>query len=76
MKTINLFLASSAELAPERNVLSYLAVLLDDVFARRGLRLRIQKWEHMDASLNKERKQTEYNLHLHGIRDCIRPFME
>ena len=65
MKTINLFLASSSELAPECNVLSYLAVLLDDVFARRGLLLRIQKWEHMDASLNKARKQTEYNYHIH-----------
>ena len=65
MKTINIFLASSSELAQERNILSYLAVLLDDVFARRGFRLHIQKWEHMDASLNKERKQTEYNYHLH-----------
>ena len=64
MNTLDIFLASSNELAPERNYLSYIAVLIDDALCRRGIQLRIQKWEHFDAAMNEERKQTEYNHHL------------
>lgn len=64
MNTIDIFLASSNELASERNFLSYLAVLIDEALCRRGIQLRIQKWEHFDAAMNEVRKQTEYNAHL------------
>lgn len=61
MKTILIFLASSEELEYERMVLGNLIRRLDDVYEKRGIRLKLFEWEDYDAAFNGARKQDEYN---------------
>ena len=60
MKEIRIFVASSKELLPERNHLAYLALAMEDEFERRGLRIRLAKWEYVDSSMTKERTEDRY----------------
>ena len=61
MKTIRIFLASSEELENDRNAFGNLIRRLDDIYEKRGIRIKLFKWEDYDAAYNDRRKQDEYN---------------
>ena len=61
MKTISIFLASSEELDYYRMAFGNLVRRLDDIYERRGVRIKLFEWEDYDAAYNNCRKQTEYN---------------
>lgn len=61
MKTIKIFLASSEELDYDRNVFGNLVRRLDDLYEKRGIRIKLFEWEDYDAAYNDRRKQDEYN---------------
>ena len=60
MKEVRIFIASSKELVRERNYLAYLTIALSDDFERRGLRVRLSKWEYVDPTMTKERTEDRY----------------
>ena len=60
MKDIRIFVASSKELLPERNALSYFVLAHEDEFAKRGLRVRLSKWEYVDPTMTQERTEDRY----------------
>lgn len=64
MKTIKIFLASSEELSSERYAFGNLVRRLDDIYEKRGIRIKIFEWEDYDAAYNGKRKQDEYNEQL------------
>ena len=61
MKTIKIFLASSEELADDRNAFGNLVRRLDKIYEKRGIRVELFEWEDYDAAYNDRRKQDEYN---------------
>ena len=61
MKTIKVFLASSEELDYDRVVFGNLIRRLDDLYEKRGIRIKLFEWEDYDAAYNDQRKQEEYN---------------
>ena len=61
MKTIMIFLASSEELKYDRDAFGNLVRRLDDIYEKRGIRLKLCPWEDFDAAYNDRRKQDEYN---------------
>lgn len=61
MKTIKIFLASSEELADDRNAFGNLVRRLDKIYEKRGIRVELFEWEDYDAAYNNRRKQDEYN---------------
>lgn len=61
MRTIKIFLASSEEMDYDRMVFGNLVRRLDDVYEKRGVRLKLFEWEDYDAAFNDRRKQDEYN---------------
>ena len=61
MKTIRIFLASSEEMDYDRMVFGNLVRRLDDVYEKRGIRLKLFEWEDYDSAFNDRRKQDEYN---------------
>lgn len=61
MKTIKVFLASSEELADERQKFGNLIRRLDDIYIKRGIHVQLLVWEDMDPCYNNVRKQDEYN---------------
>ncbi len=61
MKTIKIFLASSEELADDRNAFGDLIYRLDKIYEKRGIRIDLVKYEYLDAAWNNQRKQDEYN---------------
>lgn len=61
MKTIKIFLASSEELANDRNAFGNLVRRLDRIYENRGIRIDLFPWEDHDAAYNNRRKQDEYN---------------
>lgn len=61
MKTIKIFLASSEELDYDRNVFGNLIRRLDDLYEKRGIRIKLFEWEDYDSAYNDQRKQKEYN---------------
>ena len=61
MKLIKIFLASSEEMDYDRMVFGNLLRRLDDVYEKRGVRLKLFEWEDYDAAFNDRRKQDEYN---------------
>lgn len=67
MKTIDLFMASSAELKLERLELVDLLQDLSEETEERGIRLKPVLWEFMDSSMRAERKEDEY---LERLRQC------
>ena len=67
MKDIRIFVASSKELVAERNQLSYLVLALEDEFEKRGLRVRLSKWEYVDPTMTEARTEDRY---LEEMLDC------
>ena len=61
MKTIKIFLASSEELEEDRNAFGNLIRRLDEIYEKRGIRIKLFQWEDHDAAYNNRRKQDEYN---------------
>lgn len=61
MKSIKIFLASSEELDNDRMAFGNLVRRLDNLYERRGIRIKLFEWEDYDASYNNRRKQDEYN---------------
>ena len=64
MKTIKIFLASSEELDYDRMAFGNLVRRLDDIYEKRGIRIKLFEWEDYDAAYNDRRKQDEYNDHV------------
>ena len=64
MKTIKIFLASSEELDYDRMAFGNLVRRLDDMYEKRGIRIKLFEWEDYDAAFNDRRKQDEYNDHV------------
>ena len=60
-RTIQVFLASSEELKNDRNTFGNLVRRLDDIYKKRGIRIKLFEWEDYDAAYNNRRKQDEYN---------------
>lgn len=61
MKTIKIFLASSEELDYDRMAFGNLVRRLDDMYEKRGIRIKLFEWEDCDSAYNDKRKQDEYN---------------
>ena len=61
MKTIKIFLASSEELDNDRMAFGNLVRRLDDMYEKRGIRIKLFEWEDYDSAYNNRRKQDEYN---------------
>jgi len=64
MKRIKVFLASSNELEFERIAFGNLVRRLDDIYEKRGIRVKLFEWEDFDAAYNCRPKQGEYNEHI------------
>lgn len=60
-KIIKVFLASSEELENDRNAFGNFVRRLDDIYEKRGTRIKLFEWEDYDAAYNDKRKQDEYN---------------
>ena len=60
-KTYNIFLASSNELKDDRLAFGDFIRNLDNIYEKRGIRIKLFKWEDFDAAYNDCRKQGEYN---------------
>ena len=60
MKDIRIFIASSKELEKERNYLAFLVLAHEDEFAKRGLRVRLAKWEYLDPKMTGTRTENRY----------------
>lgn len=71
MKTIKVFVASSVELSDERKEIIVLFDHLNDIFEKRGFRLKYSGWEKLDASMGRERKQQEYNNEIKTCDICL-----
>lgn len=71
MKTIKLFIASSAELKPERMELVDLMQDINDNLEGRNIKLKPVLWEYMDSSMRAERKEDEYLVKLRECEICI-----
>ena len=61
MKEIKVFLASSEEMKYDRLAFSDLIRKLDNIYEKRGIRIKLFQWEDFDAAYNDKRKQDEYN---------------
>lgn len=64
MKEIKVFLASSEELKYDRLAFSDLIRKLDNIYEKRGIRIRLFQWEDLDSAYNDKRKQDEYNEYI------------
>lgn len=64
MKEIKVFLASSEELKHDRLAFSDLIRKLDNIYEKRGIRIKLFQWEDFDAAYNDKRKQDEYNEYI------------
>ncbi len=60
LKEIKIFIASSKELADDRESLVALMASLNNYYSRKGIYIRVYIWEDEDSKLN-GRKQDEYN---------------
>lgn len=71
MKTIKLFVASSAELKCERMELVDLMQDMNDELEGRNIKIKPELWEFMDSSMRAERKEDEYLVKLRECEICI-----
>ena len=67
LKDIRIFVASSKELVAERNALAFLVLAMEDEFEKRGLRVRLAKWEYVDPTMTAARTEDRY---LDEMYDC------
>lgn len=70
-KTIKIFIASSEELHLERLEFTDMVVQMNKALKTRLIEIEPVKWEYLDASMNAERKQTEYNNELKKCEICL-----
>lgn len=61
MKEIKIFLASSNEIEFDRIAFGNFVRRLDNLYEKRGKRIRLFEWEDLDSAYNNCRKQDEYN---------------
>lgn len=71
MKTIKIFIASSNELEKERVLMASLANELSTRLEKVGIQVIAVEWESLDASMNEEHKQEEYNEKLRECDMCM-----
>ena len=71
MNTIKIFIASSAELKPERNEIVDLIQDIKDELEKQGVKLSPVLWEYMDSSMRDGRKEDEYLSKLKECEICI-----
>lgn len=73
MQTINIFIASSAELKRERKVCVDLLMDMNQELENkaRGVKYEPVLWEYMDASMTAQRKEDEYLDELRQCETCI-----
>lgn len=71
MRTINVFVASSAELKRERMELVDLMQDMNDDLEGQNFKLKLVLWEYMDSSMRAERKEDEYLVKLRECEICI-----
>ena len=64
MKEIKVFLASSEELEQDREAFGNFIRRLDNLYEKRGIRIRLFEWEDLDSAYNDKRKQDEYNEYI------------
>lgn len=64
MKEIKVFLASSEELEQDREAFGNFIRRLDNLYEKRGIRIKLFEWEDLDSAYNDERKQDEYNKYI------------
>jgi hypothetical protein len=67
LKTIKIFIASSAELKADREEFRIFISVENDRLHKQGIYLEILQWEHFLDSISDTRLQNEYNK---SIRDC------
>lgn len=61
LKTINIFLASSAELKSDREAFRNFISVINDGLHEKGIYLKIIQWEYFLDSVSETRKQDDYN---------------
>lgn len=71
MDTINIFVASSAELKRERMELVDLLQDMNDYLEGKNVKLKPVLWEYTDSSMRAERKEDEYLVKLRECEICI-----
>ena len=71
MTTIKIFLASSEELRPEREMMASLANSLNTVLEPQGIQVIVVEWENLDASMGILHKQEDYNEKLRNCEMCL-----
>lgn len=71
MNTLKVFIASSEELHNERLEITGMLFPLNRVLESYNWRIELEKWEWLDASMNAERKQTEYNNIIKQCDICL-----
>ena len=71
MKTIKIFIASSEELKEERVLMASLANELSTRLEKVGIQVIAVEWESLDASMDEEHKQEEYNEKLRECDMCM-----
>lgn len=74
MKTIKIFLASSEELKPEREMMASLANSLNTIFEKQGIQVIVVEWENLNDSMGVLHKQEEYNEKLRTCDICMTLF--
>lgn len=74
MKTIKIFLASSEELKPEREMMASLANSLNTIFEKQDIQVIVVEWENLNDSMGVLHKQEEYNEKLRTCDICMTLF--
>lgn len=74
MKTVKIFLASSGELFLERDMMLKHVTKLNRSFEQRGITIKLVRWEELEGSVSRNRKQNEYNEELKQCNICLALF--
>ncbi len=67
VRTIRVFLASSSELREDRDAFELYFLQENEFSSKRGIRLKIDRWETILSAMSATRSQDEYNL---AVREC------
>lgn len=73
-KEIRVFLASSEELQIDRMIFGDFIRQIDEIYEHRGIRVRLVKWEDLDASFQGCRSQEMYNQKLRKCQMVVALF--
>lgn len=68
---VQIFIASSLELKPERQELAYMVSQLNVLLEGFDIYIRIVKWEYVDSSMSYRHKQEDYNDELKNSDLCF-----